>query len=280
MQELAVRSNFDKVFEAFGVRVRLESDRPELLEVGMEVASTALIKRLEIIENRTEPVDHTFGVYRNSEGKLYFTNEGKPVRAFEKEIYFRRNLNSMVRLHVAEKARNWVFIHAGVVGWRGFAIILPAMSHNGKTTLVSELIRLGADYYSDEYAVIDTSGLVHPFERDLSVRPPGSEIPIQVPPAEFGASIGSEPLPVGMVLLTKFESGAVFTPENQSVGIGIMETVPNVIPIRLNTDFSLKVLNTAFRRAIIIKSLRGEAQIAARSILSYFDDNFDLANKD
>jgi hypothetical protein len=184
----------------------------------------------------------------------------------------------MVRVHVAEKSREWVFLHAGVVGWRGHAIILPAASHSGKTTLVSELIRLGADYYSDEYAVIDPSGMVHPYERDLSIRPPGSEIPIQVPPAEFGAEIGTIPIPVGLVALTRFENGAKFQPERLSMGIGIMETVPDVIPIRLNTDFSLKVLNAAFRRAIIIKSLRGEAQIAARSILSYFDDNFDLAN--
>ena len=277
---MAVRSNFDLVFEAFGVKVRMESDRPELLELGMEVASTALIKRLEIIENKTDAVDHTFGVYRDSEGKLFFTNEGQPSGPLEKEIYFRRLLNTMIRVHVAEKAREWVFIHAGVVGWRGKAIILPAASRAGKTTLVSELIRLGADYYSDEYAVINPSGLVHPYERDLSVRTPGSEIQIPVPPAEFGAEIGSHPIPVGLVVLTKFENEAEFRPEKLSMGIGIMETVPEVIPIRYSTDFSLKVLNTAFSRAIIIKSLRGEAQTAARSILSYFDDNLDLANKD
>ena len=70
------------------------------------------------------------------------------------------------------------------------------------------------------------------------------------------------------------------TSETVSMGIGIMETIPEIIPIRLNTDFSLKVLNTAFRRAIIIKSLRGEAKEAARSILSFFDDKFNLANND
>ena len=278
MLGLAVRSDFDLVFEAFGVRVRLESDRPELLELGMEIASQALINRLEIIENKAVDVDHTFGIYRSPDGKLFYTNEGASTAEFGKEIYFRRGLNTMVRVHVAEKAREWVFIHAGVVGWRGHAIILPASSHSGKTTLVSELIRLGADYYSDEYALIDPAGMIHPFERDLSIRPPGSEIPIQVPPEEFGAEIGSEPIPAGMVVLTKYDSEAVFQPEKLSLGVGIMETVPDVIPIRFNTDFLFYVLNTAFRRAIIIKSLRGEAQIAARSILSYFDDNFDLAN--
>jgi hypothetical protein len=277
MQGITVQANFEMVFEAFGVKVRLESDRPELLELGMEIARTALVGRPKIIENRVDDIDHSFGIYRNLDGNLYFTNESKPWSPLEHERDFRRTLNTMIRVHVAEKARGWVFIHAGVVSWRGRAIVLPARSHSGKTTLVAELIRLGAEYFSDEYAVIDPAGRFHPYERDLSVRPPGSEIPIQVPPVEFGAVTGSTPVPVGMVVITKFEPGATFEPQSISMGIGIMETVPEVIPIRFNTDFALKVLNTAFSRAIIIKSLRGEAQIAAASILSYFDDNFNLA---
>jgi hypothetical protein len=276
-QELTVQSNFGFVFEAFGVRVRIVSDQRDLATLAIEVAEKALVGRLTIIDNWAGTVDHTFGVFRSVAGGFYYTHEGTSSASLEREIDFRRLFNTMIRLHVAEKATNWVFIHAGVVGWRGQAILLPAMSHNGKTTLVSELIRLGAEYYSDEYAVIDSRGMVHSFERDLSVRPPGSEIPIQVPPAEFGAVIGNRPIPVGMVVITRYNSDSVFQPEMVSLGLGIMEVIPEVIPIRLNTDFSLKVLNTAFRRAIIIKSLRGEARIAARSILSYFDDNFNLA---
>ena len=277
MKGSAVQTDLSLVFEAYGVRVRLASDRSELLELGWDVARKALVNRPTIIDNDPGEVDHTFEIYRDDEGKLYFINQGEPSMRTERKITFRRMLNAMIRLYVAEKARGWVFIHAGVVGWRGRAIILPAMSHNGKTTLVSELIRLGAIYYSDEYAVIDPTGMIHPFERDLSIRPPGSEVPIQVPPSEFGAEIGMDPIPAGMVVLTRFEPGADFRPERVSIGIGIMEAIPDVIPIRLNTDFSLKVLNTALRRAIIVKSLRGEAQIAARSILTLLDDNLDLA---
>ena len=273
----AGQTEFSVVFEAFGVRVRLESDSPELLNIGVEVANKALVNRPVFIEKGVPIVDHTFGINRDPKGRLYFTNDGQPWGVLEREIDFRRTLNAMIRVHVAEKARDWVFIHAGVVAWRGKAIILPATSHNGKTTLVSELIRLGAQYYSDEYAVLDSSGRVHPFERDLSVRPPGSEIPIQVPPSEFGAEVGIDPVPVGMVVLTKFQPNAVFEPEQISTGLGIMETIPEVIPIRMNADFSIKVLNTAFGRAIIVRSLRGEAQSAAPLILSYFHDKFDLA---
>src|SRR4051794_18476474 len=40
-----------------------------------------------------------------------------------------------VQLHVAEHAHRRVFVHAGVVGWRGQAIVMPGRSFSGKTTL-------------------------------------------------------------------------------------------------------------------------------------------------
>src|SRR5919106_963089 len=79
-------------------------------------------------------------------------------------------LGTELKLYVAEFARRRVFVHAGVVGWRGRAIVLPGRSGSGKTTLVAELLRAGATYYSDEFAVIDARGRVHPFAKPLSIR--------------------------------------------------------------------------------------------------------------
>src|SRR5207244_3989987 len=62
---------------------------------------------------------------------------------------------SHLQLTVAEHARRRVFVHAGVVGWKDRAILIPGLSHSGKTTLVERLIRAGATYYSDEYAVLE-----------------------------------------------------------------------------------------------------------------------------
>lgn len=271
-EAIAVQASFHRLFESYGVLVRIESDLPELVDYGLEIAHTALVSRITTIQNDERLPDLKFFIGKEGE-RHYFVIDNETRASPEREIDFSRLLNTMIRIHVAERARGWVFIHAGVVGYRGKAIILPAASHIGKTTLVSELLRLGAEYFSDEYAVLDAEGRVHPYPRDLSVRPPGSEIPVQVPPAEFGGKIASEPAPVGLVVLTKYDPEAEFIPERLSMGIGIMETVPEIIPIRFNTDFSLKVLNTAFRSAIIVKSLRGEAQKAAPSILSYFDEN-------
>ena len=66
-------------------------------------------------------------------------------------------------MHLAERARNRIFIHAGVVGWQGRAIVIPGRSFSGKSTLVAALLQAGATYYSDEFAVLDGRGYVHPF---------------------------------------------------------------------------------------------------------------------
>src|SRR5215831_2410197 len=77
---------------------------------------------------------------------------------------------SHLQLTVAEYAPRHIFVHAGVVAWNGNAILIPGPSFSGKSTLVAELLRAGATYYSDEYAVIDDQGKVLPYPRDLRIR--------------------------------------------------------------------------------------------------------------
>jgi hypothetical protein len=82
-------------------------------------------------------------------------------------------LESDLQLFVAETAPRRVFIHAGVVGLHGKAIVIPGRSFSGKTRLVAALVKAGAIYYSDEYAVIDEKGFVHHYARPLSIREDG-----------------------------------------------------------------------------------------------------------
>src|SRR5437867_5211182 len=81
-----------------------------------------------------------------------------------------RALESDIQLYVAAGARRRLFVHAGVIGWRGRAIVIPGRSGSGKTSLVAALVRAGATYYSDEFAVFDEQGRVYPYARPLSIR--------------------------------------------------------------------------------------------------------------
>ena len=257
------------VFESYGVRVKLEADDPDLLQEAERVAHKALLKATEILES--ENFDQSFGFAADDGGNYYLFQNGAEIAVDTLRTRFFKFFNGMLRIAVAERARNRVFIHSGVVGWRGKAIVIPANSFQGKTTLVAELVKRGAAYYSDEYAILDEAGLVHAFPRDLSVRD-SDYWERDVPVEELGGEIGSEPIPVGLVLLTQYREGSLWKPERLSPGQGMMEVIPHTIPRNYNAEFSLKVLNTAVRDAIILKMFRGEADEFAIKILSYFDN--------
>src|SRR5205085_10523469 len=114
---------------------------------------------------------------------------------------------SDLQLYVAATARRRLFVHAGVVGWRGRAVVLPGRSFAGKTTLVAALVRAGATYYSDEYAVFDRAGRVHPYARPLALRE-GAGRQTKVSVEALDGVKGVRALPVGLVIVRVYRSGA------------------------------------------------------------------------
>lgn len=258
---------------SYGVQAILEAEDREIFEHVRSIIQTALVNRVEFSEV-TDPMIGIprYSFVRDANGDVTFDIAGITSGLYKRnDTGFDRYLNGAIRSHVAATAKQWVFLHSGVVEWKGRAIIIPGHSRKGKTTLVSELIRLGAGYMSDEYAVMDESGLVHPYERDLGFRYSEEEGPVATDPIEFGGARSTLPVPAGMVLLTGFVKNGQWQPHEVSLGMGIVECVPEVIPMSFNTEFVLKVLNTTFTRAIIVKSDRGEARDFAPRILDYFD---------
>lgn len=268
------RSNFNFCFVSYGVAVRLGSNDRNLLSEVVKVVSRSLIGQLTLIEADEREFDYELEVCRDDDGNYFRVEFGKKTPGSPSRERCLDILRFLVRIRVAEYARNEVFVHAGVVGWKGKAIVIPASSFSGKTTLVAEFVKLGAVYYSDEYAVFDSEGYVHPFARDLSMRLDGSVYQTDVPVEQLGASAGNERMPVGLILVTKYESDAKWEPELLSTGEGVIEMVPHTISIRRNTDFSLKVLNTAASRAIIARGKRNEANLFAAEILDSFAKDF------
>ncbi len=181
---------------------------------------------------------------------------------------------------VAEFADSKVFLHAGVVGWKNRAIVIPARSWSGKSTLVAELIKKGAVYYSDEYAVLDADGNVHPFPKWISLRPPKPPYTqLDYAVESFGGVAGSEPIQVGLVLITKYRKDKKlpkkWQPRRLSGGRGIMEILPHALPVRNKPKFVLEVLNKLTTRAIIVKTVRGEADEFVVALLNYFERHID-----
>jgi hypothetical protein len=168
---------------------------------------------------------------------------------------------------VALCARERVFVHAGVVGWRGRAIVLPGRSHAGKSSLVAALVRAGAAYYSDEYAVLDAEGTLHPYAKALSLRARAGERGSPVEVAALGGRAGDAPLRVGLVVSTHYREGARWRPRPVTPAQAMLSLLDNTVVARLRPPLVKATLRTALVGVHALQGARGEADAAARAIL-------------
>jgi hypothetical protein len=180
-------------------------------------------------------------------------------------------LENELQLLVAASSHRRVFVHAGVVAWRGRAIVLPGRSFTGKTTLVAALVQAGAIYYSDEYAVLDSRGRVHPYPRRLSIREAGRPQPRRCRPEDLGGHAGAGPLPVGLVALTWYRAGTVWRPLRLAPGDLALGLMANTVAIRLDPARVLGVLRQVAGDTIALKGVRGSAEDTATALLQYLD---------
>ena len=179
-------------------------------------------------------------------------------------------------LDVAERSRQRTFIHAGVVGWRGSAIVIPGRSFAGKTTLVAELIRAGGSYFSDEFAVIDEQGMVHPYPRALQVRESGGYCQTSRSAAEFGAITGTQALPVKLILVTRYRPEGPLAPAAPLARIGLLKLFDNTVSARRSPAIALRNLKQVVADATIVRGVRGEAS----QLVDWIDEFFGRPHTD
>jgi len=177
-------------------------------------------------------------------------------------------LESDLQRYVAEAAPRRLFVHAGVVGWRGRAIVLPGRTFTGKTTLVAVLVKAGATYYSDEYAVLDAHGCVHPYARPLAVREHGAlERATRYAVEALGGRPGVTPLPVGLVIVSQYKPTARWRPRQLSAGEGALALLAHTISARRQPELALATLHHVVSRAPVLQGVRGEAEDVVDVIL-------------
>ena len=139
--------------------------------IGVRVTDARVVPRLRAVvpygakPSRRRRVDYLYsivvgsldGAARPRRLHLAYSDLAKLVRTFDFDKVVEA-LEHDMPLVMGARTRQWVFLHAGVVGWGGRALLLPGRSFAGKSTLVEALVRAGAIYYSDEYAVLDLQG--------------------------------------------------------------------------------------------------------------------------
>lgn len=261
-------------FVSHGVRVGVRVNRPEALALvadyfppGWKPSATAVVERLYSLilgeGDKAERGARRFSLFYRDLVRLARTkNLEEALALFESDLH----------LHVATEARRRVFVHAGVVGWKGRALLIPGRSRSGKTTLVAELVRAGAVYYSDEYAVLDERGRVHPYPRPLQIRAAETGEQHRHHVESLGGRAGARPLPVGLVIASQYRPKARWRPRQLSAGQGVLEMLAQTVSARNQPEKAFAALEQVATRALILKGARGEASEMVGPLLRHLDD--------
>jgi hypothetical protein len=233
-------------FISHGVRIGVRVNKPEVLETlakllpeGWKPSKHKVVEQLYSLKVggiSARPNLRQFNLLYGNLNKLARTMSLDEV--FET---FRKDLQHAVPF----LAKHKVFVRAGVVGWQGRAIVIAGDEGSGKTTVVKELVEKGATYYSDEYAMLDGQGRVHPY--------PGLA-------DEFSEEqIGKKPLRIGTIFVTRYKAGGRFRPRKLSQGQAALELLAHTTATRRIPETALTFAQKAVSQADAFKGARGEA---------------------
>lgn len=246
-------SQHEIAFEAFGVPVLVSvtsDDELDLVRRFLPPGWTACDPGR--VEKRFAVLSDGRGEYRYARDDEVFTNRLSQELALEL-------LEAQMRAYIALHARDRIFVHAGVVAKEGRGLVLPGVSFAGKTTLVAALVRAGALYYSDEFAVLDFEGNVHPYPKALSLRGDG-RMQVDHPVETLGGRSGEDPVRADLIAVTNYRPGADWQPERRSPGEGAIALLGNTVAARERPPEVMQALSRAAKGATVLEGERGEAE--------------------
>ena len=259
----------DSVFSVLAYGVRIEFRVPAALLAELP---TPIVPGAEF--DHRGPADAVLSVHVNysAEGDpLYEITEDGMVLGIETSLQAAADVvESWAQLTVATLAKGLVFVHAGVVGWRSRAIVIPGRSLSGKSTLVLALVEAGADYYSDEYAVFDSEGRVHPYWRLPKLKVASGRTVASRVLGDVLSGPPPSPIPLGWVLLSRYEAESSWQPRRLTCGETLLGLLDNTVPLRSRPEQSVKTLATAMGNAQGFEGPRGEAANLAQQVLALF----------
>lgn len=267
-------------FESYGVKIGIRARRAGVLDrlsASLPPCWTAIEppRRLDLLYSwlvggESRPNIRNYDIMYSGAVRIVRTMKSEELlEFFEKDL----------RISVALLSRRFVFIHAAVVGWHGHAIVMPGRTFTGKSTLVEALVRAGAEYFSDEYAVLDRNGYVHSFAKPISVRMPGSfkQEPLAV--TSMGGRTAERPMRVGAIIATRYRKGAKSRFRDASRGQGALDLLSNAVAIRSAPSRVLATIRRAAASAIVLRGSRGEAREIAKQLLAILAEHQDLHKK-
>jgi hypothetical protein len=246
----------------FGVLVSIDTDDPRLF--------TLLDQRLPAFPQQPDGLeaDLAYRVFTASRGNGVAVLRGRRTVAVAPDVASAsERLVTDLQSTLSRTAAGWTFVHAGVVGVDDRAVLLPASSGAGKSTLVAALLCAGADYGSDEFAVLDADGCVHPYSRRLALRTTAHS-KARVRPEVLGGRVLADRMRVGAVVFTEYRAGVGLDLHRISPGQVVLRLLQHCLGARGRPAEALATLRAVARDAHASAGARGEADEVAGLILA------------
>jgi len=259
-------------FTVFGVRVGIRVTVPEVLPgllkhlpPGWRLSETRSVQWLYSLVSSPS---------RRRPSRMLHTLYSGPDHLTQGSDFhrIRRILASDLQAQLALTSPWRVFVHAGAVGWGRRAIVMPGENEAGKSTLTAALVRAGATFFSDEFAVLDRKGRVHPYPLPLRLRERKGFRSREVTVEELGGSPAAKPLPVGLILSLRYDPNGPGRIQTLTSGRGAMELLLHATQARLRPGRVVEAVGRAAENAMVLKGRRGEADEIVRDVLSRLDE--------
>ena len=221
-------------------------------------------------EVHTSTPQRTYQLTVEVDAKLGLTIDGGEDRTFPLREQLLDFLEGDIQIFVAEFATPHLFIHAGVVAWNGSAILIPGRSFAGKSTLVTSLVKAGATYYSDEYAVLDEEGRVIPYPRRVSLRsgPHGEAGRLDLSHLAPQGNAEDHAIPVGLVALLRYDEEGGWDVWELDHLPAIMAMSEQTVAIQRRPADTFAILDKVARNARVIQGTRGDVSDTVERLLS------------
>jgi len=179
---------------AFGCTLRAAASCPD----AYDILDRYLFPSLPRLPQTAANPDLCIGIEEDGGRFLLFMGDLQ-VAAAARPFDLVPNLTDLVDECIVRRLTSVRAVHAGAVQLGDRVLLLPGRTHSGKTSLVAELLRRGATYLSDEYALIDAEGQAHAYPRPLLLRngKPG-RTPLLA--QDCNAPVASKPAPIGWIM--------------------------------------------------------------------------------
>ena len=247
---------------AFGSTIRSEAECGE----AFAILNSYVFPSLPRTEVSADQPDISIHVGRIGDEFRLSVNGVVAASAVRPVLLVPRLINALDAV-VIQRLRTLHAVHAGAVKLGSHALLLPGASHAGKSSLVAELLKRGATYLSDEYALIDSEGCVHSYPRPLLLR---NGRPDQFPllPEECDAFIAEEPVPVRWILSLRYEAVGSWQIARVPQSLAMLDLLRNTPHALAESPGMVASFRLAVAQANCYSGTRNEAIHAAGEILS------------